>query len=132
MSSRFRYRPKSPSEIANEQRAYAAAASQLSLLDQELRALEPCPFAFQFDYTTEDRKQHAATCDDWETSATFYKWERELGRESALAQMQQTFNVRYPHDGMVFAMGTHSRRPEQWLLVGVIRLDRVKQLSMEL
>jgi len=30
---------------------------------------------------------------------------------------------------MVFALGTHSRRPNQWLLVGVIRLPIALQAA---
>jgi len=60
----------------------------------------------------------------------FHKWEREYGTDKTLAEMNRVFNEQYPRDGMVFAMGTHSKRPEQWLLVGVLRLDRVQQLSM--
>jgi hypothetical protein len=29
--------------------------------------------------------------------------------------------------GMVLAIGTHSRRDQQWLLVGLIRLDESRQ-----
>ena len=67
------------------------------------------------------------TCEDWETAATFYKWERSLGATAALDQMGVVFNEEYPAKGMAFAMGTHSRHPDQWLLVGVLRLDPVPQ-----
>ena len=53
-----------------------------------------------------------------------------MGPEAALKEMAQVFNEQYPEKGMAFAMGTHSRRPEQWLLVGVIRLDPVAQMSL--
>ena len=44
--------------------------------------------------------------------------------------MEETFGEDYPRKGMAFEMGTHSRRPDQWLLVGVLRLDRPEQLSL--
>ncbi|MFC0386689.1 hypothetical protein, partial [Muricoccus vinaceus] len=47
-----------------------------------------------------------------------------------LASMEQTFGEDYSSFGMAFVMGTHSRRAEQWLLVGVLRLDPVNQLSL--
>ncbi len=100
----------------------------MSFLDEELAALDPCPFAFKFDYETADGKRHSATCEDWETSAMFYNFRRRLGTDGALAAMSRTFNEEYPRKGMAFAMGTHSRRPV-WLLVGVIRLDWVSQLA---
>ena len=63
----------------------------------------------------------------------FYNLKTKLGSaDAALARMNQVFNVDYPRNGFVFALGTHSRRPDQWLLVGVIRLDEVKQMALAL
>lgn len=125
----FSWKRKTVDEIAQERRAYEEAARQLSFFDKELSALEPCPYAFHFQYKTEDGKAHTATCDDWETAAMFHRGQRTHGVAGTLAHMDKVFNRDYPRKGMVFAMGTHSRRPDQWLLVGVIRLDRVSQLS---
>jgi hypothetical protein len=130
--SRFRWERKSENDLASERAAYKVAASQLSFLDQELAVLRPCPFAFKFDYETEDGVSHKATCDDWETAAMFYNFQKRKGAEGALQEMNRIFNQVYPSKGMVFAMGTHSRFPDVWLLVGVIRLDRVSQLSLAL
>jgi hypothetical protein len=71
-------------------------------------------------------------CEDWQTAAMFHRWERLMGTEAALDRMSVTFNERYPAAGMAFAMGTHSRHPDQWLLVGVLRLDRVSQFALSL
>lgn len=127
---RFRWRAKSEEQIAEERRAYKGAARQRSFFDRDLIALDPCPYAFHFDWTDADGNSHRATCDDWETTATFYRREREMGAEKALASMEVTFGEEYPRKGMAFAMGTHSRRAEQWLLVGVLRLDQVDQPSL--
>ena len=123
-NTRFWWRPKSEKAISREKAAYQRAASQLSIFDAELAALEPCPFAFKFDYHTEDGKPHRATCDDWETAATFYRRSKAHGQDAALKSMAVTFNEDYPAKGMAFAMGTHSLYPKVWLLVGVLRLDR--------
>lgn len=129
VKSQFSWREKTKSQLDKEQAAYRDAANQQSFFDDELAELAPCPVSFHFDYITEDGKSHSATCDDWETSAMFYKWEADYGRDEALKRMADIFNVEYPQRGMVFAMGTHSRRPDQWLLVGVIRLDKSLQTS---
>ena len=50
--------------------------------------------------------------------------------KKALKLMDETFNLEYPKNGMVFAMGTHSRYPSKWLLVGVIRLDEEDQIPL--
>lgn len=127
---KFKWKPKTVEQIANERLTYEAAARQGSFFDQELRALDPCPYAFHFDWTDADGVTHKATCDDWETAATYYRREKSMGSEGALADMERTFGIDYPARGMAFAMGTHSRRPEQWLLVGVLRLDPVRQPSL--
>lgn len=72
-NTRFWWKLKPARQLAQEKGAYERAASQLSFLDDELAALEPCPYEFKFTYETEDGRSHRATCDDWETSAAFYR-----------------------------------------------------------
>jgi len=129
-SSRFYWKKRTQIEIDKERKAYRAAAQQLSLLDSELAALNPCPYEFKFDYQCEDGQLHRATCDDWETTAMFNAFQRRYGEQRALTEMDRVFNHNYPAKGMAFAMGTHSRFPDIWLLVGVIRLDEISQLSL--
>jgi hypothetical protein len=128
----FRWKAKSEQLMAQQRREYELAARQLSFFSEERKPLEPCPYEFTFQYLTADEKAHRSTCDDWETSATFYRFRRMYGEANALQKMDEIFNVIYPRQGMTFAMGTHSRRPKQWLLVGVIRLDPVSQMSLDL
>jgi hypothetical protein len=129
--TRFWWRSKPQKQIAAEKAAYERAASQLSIFDDELAALEPCPFAFKFDFNTEDNKSHRATCDDWETATTYHRRAKKDGRDLALKSMEKTFNEDYPARGMAFAMGTHSLFPKVWLLVGVLRLDPLSpQISL--
>lgn len=132
ISPRFSWQLKSEKQLTAERAAYKRAASQLSMFDAELAALDPCPYAFRFDYRTSDGRTHTATCDDWETAATFYKRSRGRGAVHALESMARTFNVDYAAKGMCFAMGTHSRFPKTWLLVGVVRVDEVHQASLRL
>lgn len=129
---RFHHEKKRAHEIDRERQAYAAVARQGTFFDKELTALEPCPYAFRFEYETGDGKPHRNTCDDWETAAMFYNFRGRYGEAQALRLMDRTFNNDYPTKGMVFALGTHSRYPGTWLLVGVIRLDRVKQMTLAL
>lgn len=126
----FRAIKKTAPELLAEQRAYREAANQGSFFDKELAALEPCPYAFKFTYSDEQGGAHESTCDDWETTAMFRNFSRQYGEEPAIAQMKQTFEKDYPARGMAFAMGTHSRYPDVWLLVGVLRLDVPDQLAL--
>jgi hypothetical protein len=127
--TRFSWQPKSESEIASERLTFADAARQLSLLDmdKELRALDPCPYKFFFEYKSSDGKSHRNFCHDWETSAAFHNLSKMYGAAGALEHLDHEYNERYPKAGMAFALGTHSQRPEQWLLIGVLRLDNDRQ-----
>jgi hypothetical protein len=130
--TRFTWEKKTENELSEERQAYQQAARQRSFLDtdEELKALEPCPYKFFFTYRTSDGKSHRNFCHDWETSATFYNLRKGYGADGALQHLDKEFNERYPAQGIAFAMGTHSQRPSQWLLVGVIRLDEDTQGSL--
>jgi len=130
--SEFFWKQRTQSDLAKERAAYKAAAKQLSFFDHQLASLNPCPYEFKFKYWTEDGIKHVATCDDWETTAMFNRFQKEYGTDRALAEMERVFNREYPTRGMAFAMGTHSRFPDVWLLVGVIRLNKISQLSLAL
>ncbi|MBT5308650.1 MAG: hypothetical protein HOL37_04875 [Rhodospirillaceae bacterium] len=129
-NTRFKWRLKKPEELEKERQDYIKAASQKSFLDDEKTPLEPCPYEFSFDYSSEDGKTHKGICHDWETSAMYWRFSRSEGEKPALDKMGEVFNEKYPEKGMVFAMGTNSRRPKQWLLNGVILLDETGQLPL--
>ena len=71
------------------------------------------------------------TCQDWEVQATFFKWSNIYGEAKALEDIQRVFGDEYPKKGMLFAMGTHSRWPDTWLINGIIRMDEVPQMSFQ-
>ncbi|WP_299615730.1 hypothetical protein [Pelagibius sp.] len=127
----FYWEEKSPEKLEQQSKEYQAAASQLSFFADDKRPLVPCPFEFKFRYRSADGQPHTATCDDWETSATYFRLERRHGSATALERMSTIFNQQYVSAGMAFAMGTHSRFPKTWLLVGIIRLDETTQQSLE-
>ena len=56
-------------------------------------------------------------------------WSKKYGEAGALNPMSQTFNEEYAQKGMTLALGTQKKRPRQWVLLGVIRLDEPKQAS---
>jgi hypothetical protein len=95
--------------------------------------IAPCPFHFKYRYTTDDGDREG-TCQDWETDATFYNLSHRYGQQKALEYMRHTFGEEYPAKGMALAlaMGTHSLYPDVWLINGVIRLDEIKQMSLQL
>lgn len=127
---RFIIEPKTADEIAQEKSDYESICKQQDMFYQEeLLPLEPCPFKFKYRYRTDDGDREG-TCQDWETDATFFHWRKRYGQEQALQQMQQVFGEEYPKKGMVFAMGTHSRYPDVWLINGIVRMDEVTQMSL--
>ena len=66
-------------------------------------------------------------CGDWETSATFFGWRKRYGEAEALARLKDTYEDTYTDKGVALAMGTVAKRPKQWLLLGIIRMDEVFQ-----
>lgn len=128
VNPRFIYKRKSPSEIQQQREAFKKAASQTSMLDKELEALEPTPFEFRFKF--EDGLPHNFDCGDWEAHAMFWlAGKRGLPEKEALEWMDHKFNVEYPNKGMVFAIGNQAKRPHIWQLLGVLRVDDLPQAS---
>lgn len=124
--SKFTYKPKSDKQIEKEKRQYKASAQQKSFLDRDLAEIDPSPYEFRIRFRDQDG-WHNHRCEDWETTATFFKLRRSHGEEEALKHLGEMYNSVYPQRGMVLALGNMARRPHTWLLLGVIRLDRPDQ-----
>ncbi len=126
----FLVEKKSESELEKEAREFEVFRNQSDLFNTKpIIPYEPCPFKFKYRYRTDDGEREG-TCQDWEIEATYYKWSKGYGETYALKEMRRVFGEEYPSKGMLFAMGTHSRYPETWLINGVIRLDEIMQLSL--
>ena len=126
---RFVIERKTSKEIQDERAEYELILQQVDMFQKAQLPLEPCPYRFKYKYKTDDGEREG-TCQDWETDATFFHWRRRYGEEQAVQQMQRVFGEEYPSKGMAFAMGTHSRYPDVWLINGIIRLDEISQLSL--
>tara|TARA_R100000935_G_scaffold49162_1_gene74264 strand:- start:558 stop:1349 length:792 start_codon:yes stop_codon:yes gene_type:complete len=121
---------KNEGKIAREKESIEQLNSQQDLFNSaKLIPREPCPYQFKYQYSDAD-SERTATCQDWETEATFFKWRNLYGEEKALEEMKRVFGEEYPRKGMLFAMGTHSLYPDTWLMNGIIRLDDVKQATL--
>jgi hypothetical protein len=124
---------KSDSEIANEQQKHAALADQMSLFDSTAKPLKTCPMIFKAKWTDNDGKTRTHECDDWETSAAYNRFERMYGPVDALRNLKEKYEEQYFKAGLVLGFSTHSRRnvehgtDNQWLLVGIIRVDFEQQ-----
>lgn len=129
------YWEKTESEITKERRKHAELAKQTSLFDKTAKALEPCPIQFSVRWRDSNGKARKHVCDDWETSTAFNRFERKHGRQKALGILKKKYS-QYMNAGLVLAFSTHSRRnvtfgtENQWLLVGLIRLDPSPQGDM--
>lgn len=128
----FGWQRKPLNQLREETVKHQALASQLSLLDNKARPFTPCPFEFHCSWTDSEGAKHRHTCDDWETVAAFGRRSSDRGEAAALASLKQTYEVDYFGRGLVFALGTHSRRSAQWLLVGLLRLDEDTQGQLAL
>lgn len=123
-TSEFYWKERKQEELTETAKRHANITDQMSLLYNDAQPLHQCPYSFHFRWTDEFGIEKNHTCDDWETSATFFNRRRHMKSEDlALQSMSETFNQEYPDKGMVLAFSTHSRRNWQWLLVGIIRSD---------
>lgn len=123
---------KTKEELDDERAKHAELANQLSLLGEPAKPLVPCPVQFTVHWRDADGKNRKHECDDWETSSAFNRFERKFGRKEAVNTIQEKY-MSYHKSGLALAFSTHSRRnithgtPNQWLLVGIIRLDEYNQ-----
>jgi hypothetical protein len=130
--------PKSDHEIQSETRKHKDLADQLSLFDASARPLAVCPQRFVVEWTDQDGKQRSHECDDWETSAAYNRFSRMYGAAEAVRILKQKYEDEYFRAGLVLGFSTHSRRnvefgtQNQWLLVGIIRLDETSQTALAL
>lgn len=126
----FYFEKKSAESMAEDTAKFQALRAQADLFSaQPLVPYSPAPYRFKYRYRTDDGVRDG-TCQDWEIEWTFMKWSKKYGEDETLVKMTEIFAELYPEKGMLFAMGTHSRYPDVWLINGIIRLDEIKQLSL--
>lgn len=125
-NTRFKWKAKSPGVIAAERAAFDRAARQIGMFDARLAAIEPTPYHFSFSFEDGSGK-HTYQCGDWEAHTMFWRESQRTSAARALQWMDDIFNVQYPRDGMVFAIGNQAKRPRTWQLLGVIRLSEERQ-----
>jgi hypothetical protein len=125
-SLRFFWRPKSARELADEAEKRQKALRQGSLFDRELAKIEPCPYELRMAFDDADGP-HEMACGDWETAATFFNWQKLYGAKSALERLKAIYEKDYFQAGVALALGTVKKRPSQWLLLGIIRLNETVQ-----
>lgn len=127
---------KSTSEIAHETLKHAELANQLSMFDATAKPLKPCPMRFVAKWRDQDGNDRSHECDDWETSAAYNRFERTYGQNEAIQALRKKYEDEYMRAGLALGFSTHKRRnaefntENQWLLVGMIRLNEVSQQSL--
>ena len=130
---RLDYKEKSLSDLQEETRKHEELANQLSLFDKTAEPIKPCPMQFILHWTDEDGKNRRHENDDWETSAAYNRFERMYGHDVAITTLKKKYEEDYFKAGLALGFSTHSRRnvtygtDNQWLLVGLIRLNIVTQ-----
>jgi len=127
--SEFIIEKKNLNELQEEILEFKKIQSQSDLFIKNVVPYNPCPYKFKYRYKTDDGPREG-TCQDWELDATYFKWSREYGEKNTLDKMGDKFGVEYPREGMLLAMGTHSRWADKWLINGVVRMPDIPQLAL--
>jgi hypothetical protein len=125
----FRWRLKTDAVREEERQRRSKTMTQGTLFDQELAAIEPCPYDLTLRFE-DGAGKHEMVCGDWETAAAFFNLRRTLGDEGALEHLRSTYEESYFKRGVALALGTVKKRPTQWLLLGIIRLDETSQPTL--
>ena len=110
-------------------RAYAEAGKQTSFLDKELSAFEPPRYEFRVSFK-DSSGEHDHECGDWETIAAFRKFSKLYGDDEAITRLSEIYNKQYAPKGLVVALGTMKKRPQTWLMLGIIRADDALQMNL--
>ncbi|MDA4848049.1 hypothetical protein [Hoeflea poritis] len=126
----FNINKKSNDKLAEQQKRIDAFHAQSDFfVPKPAVPSRACPYEFVYRYITDDGEREG-TCQDWETEATFFNWSRTYGEAKALSKMQQQFGRNLPQKGLMFAMGTHSRWPDTWLINGLIQIKEPDQSTL--
>lgn len=125
-NTRFIAKRRSAAEVEHQKEAFKRAAQQTSLFDEELAELNPSPYDFRFTFE-DGAGKHDYQNGDWETHAMYWRGVQSTTESETLQWMNGVFNDEYPKKGMAFAIGNQAKRPQTWQLLGVIRLDELRQ-----
>lgn len=116
----------SSEELEADRQKFAQQAKQLSLLEEELAAYQPCPYKFKLRYR-DGSGFHTKTCADWETSAAFFNLRRSMSEGDVFRHLEKTYCEDYVRSGLVLALGNMKRRPQTWQLLGIFPAQRAIQ-----
>lgn len=129
---RMRAFRKTEKMLTKEREDHRRLAAQGSLFGPPVRPLNPCPFRFRLSWNEPGKQTRHHTCDDWETSTAFFRFQRSKGEQEAIREVSRVYQEFF-EKGLALAFSTHSYRnkhyakSDQWLLVGMIRLNRTDQ-----
>ena len=132
----FEYRLLTDAELHEATVKHADLAKQLSLFDAPAKPLTPCPYEFKAHWVDQSNKRREHICDDWESVGAFFNFRSRYGEEEGLKILKNKYETEYFNLGLALAFSTHSKRnvhfgaTNQWLLVGLIRLDEDKQTDL--
>ena len=123
----FFFRRRDRATLEERRQSYAKLLASPDMFGaRDIIPLEPAPFEFGYRYRDGDGN-HDCRCHDWEIEQTFLNWCRRYGERETLRLMTEEFGERYPREGMLLAMGTHSRYPDVWMIIGVLKVSEALQ-----
>ena len=123
------WKARTEREIDELAASFRAKAAQLSLLEDEIRAYQPCPYRFTMKYKDGDGS-HKKSCADWETDAAFFNLRRRYGESEALKHLKNSYCEDYVQKGLVFALGNMKKRPQTWQLLGIFPTPESLQATL--
>jgi len=127
----FRWKPIS-SAGKEEKIILHNASLQMTLFEEA--SINPLPnpeYTFRYDFES-DGKQHAMTIHDWEVQATYANYKKSYGGpEAALEKMAEYYEQRILTMNPHFFVGNMQKRPNQFILIGVLRSTAIEGIDCQ-
>jgi hypothetical protein len=128
---RFRWSPVAQAHEVDKAIAKNAARQQSLFDEHPIKPLPPPEYLFRFEFAS-DGKRHAMTMHDWEVQATFASYKRKYGgADAALAKMQDYYGERLADLNPHLIVGNMQKRPNQFILIGVLRSSADAEAGMQ-
>jgi hypothetical protein len=85
-------------------------------------ALEIIPFDFLYEFECDDDRcqGHRMEIFDWEAGQAYRRFRRLYGRAGWRDAFRQKWEIELPASDLHLVVGTHSRHPSTWMIVGVL------------
>ncbi|SRR5258706_10639289 len=123
-SVRFTWQEASQADYADQQIAQALL-QQTSLLESDLKPLQPAEYAFSYQYVSAGRSSKGKI-HDWEVQAAYRNYKTKY-KDQALDMLKHQYQDEMVKQNLHLFLGTMKAHPRQFIIVGLLRFSGAAQ-----